>query len=93
MATAIALEQAGFDPLVLEQSPELTEIGSGIGIQANAMRVLAKLGAAGDVRGRAVRIDSDEWRRMDSGRTIFSEIVCGEGRALRRRLHPVHASR
>jgi hypothetical protein len=73
MATAIALKQAGFDPLVLEQAPELTEIGSGIGIQANAMRVLAKLGAADDVRDRAVGIDDDEWRRMDSGRTIFSE--------------------
>ena len=73
MATAIAFKQAGFDPLVLEQAPELTEIGSGIGIQANAMRVLAKLGAADDVRDRAVGIDDDEWRRMDSGRTIFSE--------------------
>ena len=40
MATAIALEQAGFDPLVLEQAPELAEIGSGIGMQANALRVL-----------------------------------------------------
>lgn len=73
MATAIALKEAGFDPLVLEQAPELTEIGCGIGIQANGMRVLAKLGAADDVRDRAVGIDDDEWRRMDSGRTIFSE--------------------
>ena len=36
MATSIALEQAGLDPYVLEQAPELTEIGSGIGMHANA---------------------------------------------------------
>ena len=73
MATAIALEQAGFDPLVLEQAPKLTEIGSGIGIQANAMRVLTKLGSADHVRKTGVRIETDEWRRMDSGQTIFTE--------------------
>ena len=36
MATSIALERAGFDSLILEQSLELAEIGSGIGIQPTA---------------------------------------------------------
>ena len=44
MATAIALEQAGLDPLVLGPAPALAEIGSGIGLQANALRALRKLG-------------------------------------------------
>jgi salicylate hydroxylase len=73
MATAIALEQAGLDPHVLEQSPELTEIGSGIGMHANAMRVLSRLGAADLVRESGVRIDIGEWRRIDDGRPIFSQ--------------------
>lgn len=81
MATAIALDQAGLDPLVLEREPALTEIGSGIGIQANGLRVLRKLGAAHHVLTWGVRIDSDEWRRMDDGRTIFSETY--EARAAR----------
>jgi salicylate hydroxylase len=81
MATAIALEQAGFDPLVLEQAPELAEIGSGIGLQANALRVLRSLGAADHVLDAGVRIDDDEWRRMDSGQTIFAETY--EARAER----------
>ena len=68
MATSIALEQAGLDPYVLEQAPELTEIGSGIGMHANAMRVLTQLGAAEHVRRSGVRIDTGEWRRMDDGR-------------------------
>ena len=73
LATAIALEQAGLDPLVLEQAPELTEIGSGIGIQPNGIRVLKSLGAADHVLKTGVRIDSSELRRMDSGQTIFGE--------------------
>jgi salicylate hydroxylase len=73
MATAIALEQAGLDPLVLEQAPELTEIGSGIGIQLNGLRVLRGLGAADHVLRTGVRIDSGELRRMDSGQPIFAE--------------------
>ena len=77
MATSIALEQAGLDPYVLEQAPELTEIGSGIGMHANAMRVLTQLGAAEHVRRSGVRIDTGEWRRMDDGRTIFTQHYTG----------------
>jgi len=73
LATAIALEQAGLEPLVLEQSPELTEIGSGIGIQPNGLRVLKSLGAADHVLRAGVRIDTSELRRMDSGQAIFGE--------------------
>lgn len=73
MATSIALERAGFDSLILEQSLELAEIGSGIGIQPNGMRVLRELGAADDVLRSGVPMAGDEWRRMDSGSKIFSE--------------------
>jgi salicylate hydroxylase len=81
MASAIALEQIGCDPLVLEQASEVAEIGSGIGLQANALRVLRRLGAADRVLSAGVRIDDDEWRRMDSGETIFAETY--EARAER----------
>jgi salicylate hydroxylase len=77
MATAIALEQAGLDPYVLEQSAELTEIGSGIGMHANAMRVLTKLGAVEHVRRSGVRVDTGEWRRLEDGTTIFSQPYAG----------------
>ena len=73
LATAIALEQAGLEPLVLEQSPRLSEIGSGIGIQPNGIRVLKSLGAADHVLRAGVRVDTSELRRMDSGQTIFGE--------------------
>ena len=73
MSTAIALEQAGLEPYVLEQAPELTEIGSGIGMHANAMRVLTQLRAADFVRRSGARIDSGEWRRIDDGSSIFTQ--------------------
>jgi salicylate hydroxylase len=73
MSSAIALEQAGLDPYVLEQAPELAEIGSGIGMHANAMRVLTRLGAADFVRRSGARIDSGEWRRIDDGSSIFTQ--------------------
>ncbi len=71
MATAIALAQAGLVPVVLEQASELNELGSGIGMHANAMRVLTALGADEFVRRSGVRIDSGEWRRIDDGERIF----------------------
>ena len=39
----------------------------------NAMRVLARLGAADYVRETGVRIDYGEWRRMDNGEPIYSQ--------------------
>jgi salicylate hydroxylase len=77
MATSIALEQAGLDPLILEQAPELTEIGSGLGMHANAMRVLRRLGAADFVRRSGVAVDAGEWRHLDDGRTIFTQDYDG----------------
>ena len=73
MATSIALEQAGFDPLVLEQAPEVSEIGSGISLQANGMRVMAQLGSADHVRGTGVPIDTNAWYRLDGGQKVFTE--------------------
>jgi salicylate hydroxylase len=77
MATAIALEQAGLDPLVFEAVDELAEIGAGIGMHANAMRVMNQLGAGDHIREHGVRIDSGEWRRLDSGETIFTQEYAG----------------
>ena len=77
MATAIALEQAGLDPVIYEQSPELVEIGAGIGMHANAMRVLARFGAAGFVREHGVRVDAGEWRQLDDGATIATQEYAG----------------
>ena len=77
VATALALEQAGLDPQIFEQVPRLVELGAGIGMHANAMRVLNRLGAGDFIREHGVRIDSGEWRRLDSGERIFTQEYAG----------------
>jgi salicylate hydroxylase len=71
MAAAIALERAGFDPRVFERAPELSEIGAGLGLTANAMKAMGYLGAAEFVRTTGVPVDATEWRSMDDGSRLF----------------------
>src|SRR3954452_20485954 len=70
MAAAIALERAGFEPRVFERAPELSEIGAGLGLTANAMKAMGYLGAAEFVRRTGVPIDATEWRGLDDGSRI-----------------------
>ena len=46
---ALALERAGLDYVVLEQAPALTEVGAGIQLSPNGVRVLDWLGLADDL--------------------------------------------
>ena len=70
MAAAIALERAGFDPRVFERAPQLSEIGAGLGLTANAMKAMGYLGAAEFVRHTGVPIDATESRSLDDGSRI-----------------------
>ncbi|WP_299661023.1 FAD-dependent monooxygenase [uncultured Ruegeria sp.] len=49
MAAALALRHQGGRVTLLEQAPELTEVGAGLQISANGMAVLRALGVAEDV--------------------------------------------
>lgn len=44
LTCALALVQRGIDVKVYEQAPELREIGAGVQLSANGMRVLHALG-------------------------------------------------
>ncbi len=57
LAAALALTRRGFAVKVLEQSPELGEIGAGIRFGPNAFAALDALGIGGKARDRAVYID------------------------------------
>ena len=64
LAAAIALRKAGLEALVLEQAPEFTAIGAGLGLYANAMKALSYLGADTYWRQTAARIDVSEQRGL-----------------------------
>ena len=61
LATAIALERTGVEPIVIERAPELREAGFGLVVSANAVTALHSLGlseavAAGGSRVRRAEI-------------------------------------
>ncbi len=57
LTLAIALRRAGADVEILEQAPELSPVGAGLLVQANAMLALRSIGLdrAVESRGRVVR--------------------------------------
>ncbi|MBL8333073.1 MAG: NAD(P)-binding protein, partial [Rubrivivax sp.] len=57
LAAALALVRQGFEVVVLEQSPEIGEIGAGIQLGPNAFSAFDALGVGEKARGRAVYTD------------------------------------
>jgi salicylate hydroxylase len=64
------LRQAGFDVDVYEQAPILTEVGGGINMGPNAVRILHRLGLGEPLDRDAVRPISTHQRRWEDGRTL-----------------------
>jgi salicylate hydroxylase len=58
LAAALALAKRGVHVLLLEQAPQIAEIGAGIQLGANAFNALDALGVGDAARGRAVFTDS-----------------------------------
>ena len=56
-AAALALVRQGFEVVVLEQAPEIGEIGAGIQLGPNAFHAFDALGVGEKARGRAVYTD------------------------------------
>lgn len=54
LTAALALLRQGFDVTVYEQAPELSEVGAGLQLSANATRVLFELGLEDQVMASAV---------------------------------------
>jgi salicylate hydroxylase len=78
MAAAVALAQAGIDVQVHEQAQRLTEVGAGVSLAPNGLRMLARLGLGEDIErvgarymrtrlllsdGRPARHEPDEFTR------------------------------
>jgi len=57
LAAALALVRQGFEVTVLEQAPEIGEIGAGIQLGPNAFHAFDALGVGEKARGRAVYTD------------------------------------
>lgn len=72
LTAALALLKAGHTVKVLEKAPEIAEVGAGLQISPNGMKVLDALGASPRVSRDAFRPRAQELRLGRSGARIFS---------------------
>jgi salicylate hydroxylase len=70
LSAALALRQAGFDVDLYEQAAELTEVGGGINMGPNAVRVLHRLGLGPGLDRDGVRPLFTHQRRWQDGSTL-----------------------
>jgi len=65
MAAAVALDRAGIDVRVYEQARELTEVGAGVSLAPNGLRMLDRLGVGEGIRRLGARYVSTQLRLAD----------------------------
>jgi salicylate hydroxylase len=70
LSAAVSLLRAGFEVDVYEQAPELNEVGGGINMAPNAVRLLHRLGLAEGLDREGVRPRFTHQRRWHDGRTL-----------------------
>ena len=70
LTAASCLMKAGFNVEIYEQAPELSEIGAGIQLSANAMHVLNDLGLGEAIAKLSVRPGAYVFRLHDTGEII-----------------------
>jgi len=70
LTAALALRRAGFEVDVYEQAAELAEIGGGINMAPNAIRILRRLDLAAGLDREGVRPVGTHQRRWQDGRTL-----------------------
>lgn len=80
LTAALALSRQGFAVDVFERSARLEEIGAGIQLSPNAMKVLQLLGIDGELRGSMVEPQAIEVREAFSGRLLTTIPLGGTAR-------------
>ncbi len=75
LTAASCLSQAGFEVSVYEQAPALGEVGAGIQIGPNAIKVLRQIGIAEALETVAVRPEGLDVKDWQTGRVINSILL------------------
>jgi salicylate hydroxylase len=77
LACALALTRRGFEAHVFEQAGELREIGAGIGVSPNAVKVLRALGLEDALAARGSQSEAIIGRDWTTARVCFSVPLNG----------------
>ena len=75
LSAALALRSAGAEVRVYEQAAELGEVGAGVGLYPNSMRLLQRLGVADSITRRAAPVN--EWWMFAPDGSVLSHQVAG----------------
>lgn len=70
-ALALGMEKAGLDYVVLEQAPAFGEVGAGIQLSPNAVRVLRWIGLEDDLRHFCAEPDFHKYSVWNTGETVL----------------------
>ncbi|MBU3672144.1 MAG: FAD-binding protein [Sinobacteraceae bacterium] len=70
LTAAACLMQRGHTVRIFEQAPELGEVGAGIQLSANAVKVMDSIGLRNQLEQSAVRPLAYEFRRFDTGEIL-----------------------
>jgi len=83
LATAGFLNRAGLECSIYEQATELTEVGAGLVVAPNAVRLLRRLGVLETLLQHAVQLDVGwEFRRWQDGTVLSAEDLASVCRRL-----------
>lgn len=78
LAACAFLRRAGLAATVYEQAPRLTEVGAGLVVAPNAVRLLRRLGVMHHFLRHAVALDWGwEFRRWENGAVLSAERLAG----------------
>lgn len=77
LATAIALRQRGCEVVVIEQAPQLGEVGAGVQMSPNAVKVLRAIGVEPLIRDVACEPLAFTGRDWKSGRVLYRTPIKG----------------
>ena len=75
LSAGLALRSVGAEVRVYEQSAEIGEVGAGVGLFPNSMRILQRLGVADSVTRRAALIN--QWWMFTPDGSVLSHQVAG----------------
>ncbi len=78
LSAALALRAAGAEVKVYEQAAELGEVGAGVGLYPNSMRILHRLGVADSIIRHGAPIDG-WWMRAPGGSVLSNQVAGRDG--------------
>ena len=72
LCAALALRRHGIEAIVLEQAPQLKEVGAGVQIASNGVYVMRELGLEPDLAAISNQPQSWEYRSVETGEALVS---------------------